>query len=75
VCPRCGAGRRIRAFIAETAPARRILSHIGESAEPPRIAPARGLPASDDPTVDALPNWEAPAQPSPEYVFDPEAQR
>jgi hypothetical protein len=40
-------------------PLRRILAHLGEPAEPPRIAPARGLPA-----------WEALAQPSPEYVFD-----
>ena len=42
VCPRCGADMRILAFITETAPVRRILNHIGEPAEPPRISPARG---------------------------------
>jgi hypothetical protein len=36
------------------------------------IAPARGPPAWDDPPVDAVPDWEALAQPSPEYVFDQE---
>ena len=72
VCPRRGADRRIRAFITETVPVRRILSHIGEPIEPPRIAPARGPPAWDDPPVDPVPDWEALAQPSPEYVFDQE---
>ncbi len=55
VCPRCGADMRIRAFITQAAPVRRILNHIGKPADPP---------------VDALPDWEAPAQPSPEYVFN-----
>jgi hypothetical protein len=106
---------RIRAFITETDPVRRILSNIGEPVDPPptpgmeeveprleqrpRISPARpgatlscspwvpaqtvpGLgvrcstaahpPDWDDPPVDALPDWEALAQPSPEYVFDQE---
>lgn len=39
VCPRCGADRRIIAFITETAPVQRMLTHIGEPAAPPRIAP------------------------------------
>jgi len=72
VCSCCGADMRIVAFITETV--RRILTHIGEPAEPPRIAPARGPPAWDDPPVDLVPDWEALAQPSPEYVFDQEVQ-
>jgi len=55
-------------FIAQTAPVRRIPTHIGEPAEPPRIAPARGPPAWDDPPVNAAPDWEVLAQPQPEYV-------
>ena len=74
VCPRCGADMRIIAFVTETAPMRRILKHVGEPAEPPRIASARGPPAWDDPPVDLGPDWEALAQPSPEYVFDQEVQ-
>ncbi len=74
VCPNGGADRRIVAFITETAPVRRILNHIGEPAEPPRIAPALGPPAWDDPPVDPGPDWEALAQPSPEYVFNQEVQ-
>ncbi|HYN76723.1 MAG TPA: hypothetical protein VES73_02895 [Lamprocystis sp. (in: g-proteobacteria)] len=53
---------------------RRILTHIGEPTEPPRITPTRGPPDWDDPPVDAIPNWEALAQPSPEYVFAQEVQ-
>ena len=74
VCPNCGADMRIVAFITEAAPVRRILNHIGEPAEPPRIAPARGPPAWDDPPVEAVPDWDALAQPSPEYVFNQEVQ-
>ena len=74
VCPRCGAYMRIIAFVTETAPVRRILLALGEPAEPPRIAPARGPPAWDDPPVDLVPDWNALAQPQPEYVFDQEVQ-
>ncbi len=66
VCPNGGADRRIVAFITETASVRRILNHIGELAEPPRIASARGPPAWDAPPIDLGPDWEALAQPSPE---------
>jgi hypothetical protein len=74
VCPNCGADMRIIAFVTETAPVRRILKHVGEPVEPPRISPARGPPAWDDPPVDLGPDWEALAQPSPEYVFNQEVQ-
>lgn len=46
----------IGAVITETAPSKRILSCIGESAEPPRISPARGLRAWDDLPVEAVPD-------------------
>jgi hypothetical protein len=50
----------IVAFITEAAPVQRILNHISEPAEPPRIAPVRGPP------VGAAPDWDALAQLSPE---------
>jgi len=74
VCPNGGADMRIIAFVTETAPVRRILLALGEPVEPPRISPARGPPARDGPPVDLGPDWEALAQPSPEYVVDQEAQ-
>ena len=58
VCPRCGADIRIVAFITEAAPVQRILNHIGEPAEPPRIAPARGPPAWEQSPVDAASDWD-----------------
>ena len=65
---------RIVAFSTEAAPVRRILTHIGEPAEPPRINPTRWPPAWDDPPVEAVPDWDALAQPQPEYVFDQQVQ-
>ena len=47
----------------------RILTHLGEPAEPPRIAPARGPPAWDD-LLEPLPAWDAMGQPAPEFQFD-----
>ncbi len=74
VCPRCGADMRIIAFSTETAPVRRILNHIGEPVVAPPISPARGPPAWDDPPVEAVPDWDALAQPQAEYVFDQQVQ-
>jgi hypothetical protein len=65
---------RIIAFVTEAAPLRRILLALGEPPEPPPISPARGPPAWDDPPVDLVPDWDALAQSSPEYVFDQEVQ-
>jgi hypothetical protein len=53
---------------------RRILTYVGEPAEPLPISPARGPLAWDDPPVDLVPDWDALAQPSPEQVFDQEVQ-
>ncbi len=46
-CPRCGADMRIIAFVTDGVSVRRILTHIGEPTDPPRIAPARGPPAQE----------------------------
>jgi hypothetical protein len=65
---------RIVAFITAAAPVARIPTHIGEPAEPPLIAPARGPPASDDALADAVTDWDALAQPEPKYLFGQQAQ-
>ena len=70
VCPNCDADMRIRAFITEPPRMRRILNHIREPAEPPRIAAARAPPAWEDPASEAAPDWNVLAQPQPVYVFD-----
>jgi hypothetical protein len=75
-CMRCGAEMRIVAFITEATPVQRILSHIGESATPPRIAPARGPPSWEEDDSEAIFLDEARfpgdplAQPEPDYEFD-----
>ena len=74
VCSNCGADMRIGAFTTEAAPVERILTHVGEPAEPRRISPARWPLAWDDPPVDAVPDWDALAQVQPEYVFDQHVQ-
>jgi hypothetical protein len=64
----------IVAFITEAAPLERMLIRIGESALPPPIAPARGAPPWEEVLVDAAPDWDALAQPEPEYLFAPQGQ-
>ena len=61
-------------MITGAAPVRRILTDIGKPAEPHRVVPARGPPVWDDPPVDLVPDWEVPAQPSPEYVVGQQLQ-
>jgi hypothetical protein len=53
---------------------RRVHLALGQPAEPPRVSPARGPPTWDDPPVGAVPDWNALAQPKPEYVFDQRPQ-
>jgi hypothetical protein len=60
---------RLLAFISEGASIERILTHLGEPAAPPRIAPARGPPAWDD-LLASLPDWDALAQPAPAFELD-----
>ncbi len=69
VCPNCGADLYIAAFMTKVALAQRILIHIGEPAEPPRIAPARGPPAWED-SPEPMPDWDLVAQPDSGYEFD-----
>jgi len=40
-CPKCGTDMRIVAAVHDPAAVARYLQHIGESAAPPRVAPAR----------------------------------
>lgn len=47
VCPRCGQTMRLVAFVTEGASARRILQHVGETAEPPALAPSRAPPVEE----------------------------
>jgi hypothetical protein len=73
VCPICHAQMRIIAFINEAATVKKILDHIGESTQPPRIAPARGPPlweAAGAESVGNEPLWDASTQPGPEIEFD-----
>ena len=70
-CPICHARMRIIAFIDEAATVKKILDHIGESTQPPRIASARGPPlweAAEQ--AGNEPQWDASAQPAPEIEFD-----
>jgi hypothetical protein len=75
-CPTCGGEMRIIAFITEAVDVRAVLGHIGEPANPPRIASARGPPEwyenSTETHLDAeecLPG-DPLAQPEPEYEYD-----
>ena len=43
-CPACGGDIRLIAFITEQGPIRKILTHLGETLEPPPLSPARGPP-------------------------------
>ncbi len=50
---------------------KKILEHIGESTQPPRIAPVRGPPlweAAEPAGNDPL--WDASTQPGPEFEFN-----
>ena len=73
-CPICHASMRIIAFVNDPAAVGKVLDHIGESTEPPRIAPARGPPlwaaaaAAEQAKND--PQWDQAAQPGPEIEID-----
>jgi hypothetical protein len=65
---------RILAFINVAGNLKKILDHIGEFTQPPRIAPARGPPlckaaaAAEQAEKDL--QWDSSTQPSPEIEFD-----
>ncbi len=67
-CPQCGADMRIIAFITDGASVGRILEHIGEPVQPPRIEPARGPPAWEEQAQLPLP--DPIAQSEPDFEFD-----
>jgi hypothetical protein len=59
---------------AEAGTVKKILDHIGESTQPPRIAPARGQPlweaAAAAEQAENDPQWDSSTQPAPEVEFD-----
>ena len=70
VCPHCGAPMRILAFVTDTASVIRILGHLGEPTQPPRVAPARGPPESAA-RFDQSPAFDpSAAEPAPAFEFD-----
>ena len=68
-CPQCGADMRIIAFVTGGVSVRGILEHIGEPAQPPPIAPARGPPAWEE-EAEPLPLLDSLAQPESDFQFD-----
>ncbi len=73
VCPVCQSPMRIIAFITDAGTVRKILDHLGESTQPPRIAPARGPPLWEAAMASEYvkdPEWDVSAQPVPEFEFD-----
>lgn len=72
-CPICHAQMRIIAFINEGATVKKILEHLGESSQPPRIAPARGPPLWEAAAAEQAENdppWGQAEQPGPQVEFD-----
>jgi hypothetical protein len=72
-CPICHSQMRIIAFINDAGTVKKILDHIGESTQPPRIAPARGPPLWEAAAAAEArndPQWDSSAQPAPEIEFD-----
>jgi hypothetical protein len=74
LCPICHGQMRIIAFINDAGAVGKILNHIGESTQPPRIAPARGPPlweaAAAAEQAENDPQWDSSAHPAPEIDFD-----
>jgi hypothetical protein len=73
-CTICHSQMRIIAFINDAGTVKKILDHIGESTQPPRIAPARGPPlweaAAAVEQAENDPQWDSSAQSAPEIEFD-----
>ena len=75
VCPLCQSQMRIIAFITEGSSVRKILECMGESALPPKVAPARGPPLwelaqAQRHGADNDPQWESAHEPEPVFEFD-----
>jgi hypothetical protein len=69
VCSICKADTRVIAFVTDGGSVPHILEYIGESADPPRISPARGPPGWEG-DVDQLPLYDPVAKPEPDFQFD-----
>ena len=73
-CPICQTGMRIIAFVNDASTVKKILGHIGQSTQPPRINPARGPPlweaAAAAEQAQNDPQWNSSAQSTPEIEFD-----
>jgi hypothetical protein len=63
-CARCGAERRLIAFVTDSPSITRILDHLGKPPRPPPLSPARGPPGWA-----GVFDLTAPA-PTPDFEFD-----
>ena len=64
-CPNCGGDIRLISFITDPEPIRKILTHLGEPLDPPRVSPARGPPVDWGELVQSHGDGEF-EQPSPD---------
>lgn len=72
-CPICHGQMRIIAFVNDAGTVTKILDHIGESTQPPRIAPARGPPLLEAAAAEQAENdqqRDQAARIAPEIKFD-----
>ena len=72
-CPICHSQMRSIAFINDTGTLKKILDHIGESTQPPCIAPARGPPLWEAAAAEQAendPQWGSAGHPAAEIGFD-----
>ena len=74
VCPNCQSPMRIISFITDASTVRKILDHLGEPTQSPKIAPARGPPLWEAAMASELAGknseWDMTAPPAPEFEFD-----
>jgi len=70
LCPRCGEPMRIIALVTELGAVQRILKHLDEPTQPPRLAPARGPPGWDQDFDTREGGMFALSEPLPDYEFD-----
>lgn len=70
ICPKCVGEMKIIAFINEKDEVQKILKHMGEPTEPPKLAKARDQPLWEMQTSD-IEEFDPMAQVMPDYEFDP----
>ena len=73
-CPICHTEMRIIAFVNDAGTVKKILDHIGDPPQPPRISPAREPPVWEMATAEEQAEndqqWDQAAQPEREVEFD-----